>query len=291
MNRRMCSEVSPLAVSSERASRTSPAQWSAMVDFFLDHPEMVTRTFSGLDARQKYNELWKELATSLNSMGYGAKTPDKWIDAFTKWKSKVKAKAQAIRLGLKKTGGGAPLPPLTPIEEKLMGILGWTIVVGDGTPELGLENVSMPSTLSSTPNIVQASKILTMPPLVPLTKSEATPVHVPPLVPVETTPVAVVQSPVLPHTSSQSTLEANFYDPDDQTMTDSVNPAPIDNRENVQKRTATTRNLAKKRKRVGTEVTLSSMHQETLSVLKEISKNIGRLADKQGCNCNCNCLK
>lgn len=65
------------------------------------------------------------------------------LQAFTKWKSKVKSKAQAIRLGIKKTGGGGPLLPLTPIEEKLMGIIGWTIVDGDGTPELGLVSYSI----------------------------------------------------------------------------------------------------------------------------------------------------
>lgn len=76
----MSSQLSPSVLSFNRASRTNPAQWSVMVDFFIAHPEMVTRSFTGLDARQKYQQLWEQLATSLNSMGYGSKTADKWID-------------------------------------------------------------------------------------------------------------------------------------------------------------------------------------------------------------------
>lgn len=33
------------------------------------------------------------------------------------------------------------MPPLLPIEEKLMGIVGWTIVDGDGTIELGFVSI------------------------------------------------------------------------------------------------------------------------------------------------------
>lgn len=42
-----------------------------------------------------------------------------------------------MKININKTGGGGPLPPLTAIEEKLMGIIGWTVVEGDETPELG----------------------------------------------------------------------------------------------------------------------------------------------------------
>nr|CAI5862738.1 unnamed protein product [Callosobruchus analis] len=55
-----------------------------------------------------------------------------------KWKSKVKAKAQNIKLAMNRTGGVGPLPPLTPVEDKLMGIIGWTIIEGDAIPKLGV---------------------------------------------------------------------------------------------------------------------------------------------------------
>lgn len=45
----------------------------------------------------------------------------------------MKVKAQNLKLNISKTGGGGPLLPLSQIEEKLMGIIGWTVVEGDTT--------------------------------------------------------------------------------------------------------------------------------------------------------------
>lgn len=44
---------------------------------------------------------------------------------------------------MNRTGGGGPLPPLLPVEEKLMGIIGWTVVEGDATSELGFVSIFM----------------------------------------------------------------------------------------------------------------------------------------------------
>lgn len=63
-----------------RATKTNPNQWEVLVNFLLEHPEMVTKSFIGLDARQNYKSLWEQVATQLNSMGYGSKTTDKWIE-------------------------------------------------------------------------------------------------------------------------------------------------------------------------------------------------------------------
>lgn len=50
----------------------------------------------------------------------------------------MKLKAQALLCGIKKTGGGGPLPQLTPIEDRLMAIIGWKAVTGDENMEMGL---------------------------------------------------------------------------------------------------------------------------------------------------------
>lgn len=63
-----------------RAPKTNPAQWAVLLDFLMEHPMMVTKTFVGLDARKKYLNLWEEVATQVNSMGYGQKNVEKWID-------------------------------------------------------------------------------------------------------------------------------------------------------------------------------------------------------------------
>lgn len=41
---------------------------------------MVTKTFVGLDGRQNYKNLWDQAAARLNSMGFGCKTTEKWIE-------------------------------------------------------------------------------------------------------------------------------------------------------------------------------------------------------------------
>jgi len=53
----------------------------------------------------------------------------------------VKVKAQNLKLYISKTGGGGPLLPLSQIEEKLMGIIGWTVVEGDTTSELSFVSI------------------------------------------------------------------------------------------------------------------------------------------------------
>lgn len=53
----------------------------------------------------------------------------------------MKVKAQNLKLNISKTGGGGPLLPLSQIEEKLMGIIGWTVVEGDTTSELGFVSI------------------------------------------------------------------------------------------------------------------------------------------------------
>lgn len=67
-------------MSVSRAPKTNQSQWAVLVDFLIDNPEMVTKAFVGLDSRQRYKRLWEEVAIQLNSMGYGTKTAEKWID-------------------------------------------------------------------------------------------------------------------------------------------------------------------------------------------------------------------
>lgn len=54
--------------------KTYSAQWLVLIDFLGEHPEMVTRAFVGLDARENYKKLWTEIASKLNVMGYGIKS-------------------------------------------------------------------------------------------------------------------------------------------------------------------------------------------------------------------------
>lgn len=62
----------------ERRAKTNPLQWSVFLDFAEKHPEIVTKKFTTVGGKQKYNELWKEISTILNSMGFQHKTVEKW---------------------------------------------------------------------------------------------------------------------------------------------------------------------------------------------------------------------
>ncbi|KAG5889327.1 hypothetical protein JTB14_027474 [Gonioctena quinquepunctata] len=55
------------------------------------------------------------------------------------WKSAVRKRARAIKVGEKKTGGGPPEKPLNDLEQKLIDLSGVVVIDGfAGVPELGL---------------------------------------------------------------------------------------------------------------------------------------------------------
>lgn len=63
----------------ERELKTRHEQWSAMIDFLEENPELVTNKFMGHAANAiSQNKKWEILAARLNSMGYGKKSIVKW---------------------------------------------------------------------------------------------------------------------------------------------------------------------------------------------------------------------
>lgn len=63
----------------KRSKKTTLYQYEIMLDFFENHPEMVTGKLTDSFTAQRREELWAELSTLLNSVNYGPqKTPIKW---------------------------------------------------------------------------------------------------------------------------------------------------------------------------------------------------------------------
>lgn len=63
--------------------------------------------------------------------------------AIGRWRSKTKAKASLIRIEGEKTGGGpSKAVPLNETEERLLQVVGWRTVTGDGNVELGMVNIA-----------------------------------------------------------------------------------------------------------------------------------------------------
>ncbi|CAG9773218.1 unnamed protein product [Ceutorhynchus assimilis] len=150
-------------------------------------------TFVGLDARQKYKSLWEQVATQF------------------KWKSKVKVKAQNLKLNMERTGGGGPLPPLLPIEEKLMGIIGWTVVEGDATSELGFGNDAVLDQNSESQD----------PAVIIVDDPQPEPIKMPPLIIIKKSQKLSIprSTPFISAIPSTSTMQENFV-PNTTTHTD-----------------------------------------------------------------------
>ncbi|KAG5870319.1 hypothetical protein JTB14_038402 [Gonioctena quinquepunctata] len=82
---------------------------------------------------------WEQLTKSLNSSGGPQRSTNAWKRIFSDWKSAVRKRARAIKVGEKKTGGGPPEKPLNDLEQKLIDLSGVVVIDGfAGVPELGL---------------------------------------------------------------------------------------------------------------------------------------------------------
>lgn len=67
----------------------------------------------------------------------GTRSGEKWQQAIGRWKSKIKAKAAAFWLEVKRSGDNlVQSPPLTDTEEKLLRLLGWKSMTDNENTEL-----------------------------------------------------------------------------------------------------------------------------------------------------------
>ncbi|CAG9766121.1 unnamed protein product [Ceutorhynchus assimilis] len=126
----------------DRNVRTNVEQWKVIIDYLEQNPILVRSKFENYDCdNRELKKKWDDLATFLNSMGFGSRSVEKWQLAIARWKSKTKAKAAAMKIAIQKTGGGpSKTPQLNPIEERLMCLLDWKSVTGDENIEIGLLN-------------------------------------------------------------------------------------------------------------------------------------------------------
>ncbi|KAG0434237.1 hypothetical protein HPB47_019247 [Ixodes persulcatus] len=122
--------------------RVSSIQLDILISFMEDHPQLA-RACTELTAeftRDRRTLWWAELVRRLNSQGPANKTRAEWQQF---WGAKVrvaKSKAGILNEDGRGTGGGPPRgSPLTPEEERILGILGVDTVQGCGGPVLGLE--------------------------------------------------------------------------------------------------------------------------------------------------------
>ncbi|KAJ8913912.1 hypothetical protein NQ315_005709 [Exocentrus adspersus] len=120
--------------------RVTSQHWEEFLSVAERHPALITSKFNGAQGKAKGNALWTSVATKLNSLGFGEKCVAEWRRAVTDWKSKTKAKASRLRLSSSQTGGGpVDATPLTPLENKLLLLMGKKGFEGDeGVKEMGI---------------------------------------------------------------------------------------------------------------------------------------------------------
>ncbi|KAJ8913401.1 hypothetical protein NQ315_008794 [Exocentrus adspersus] len=119
--------------------RVTTSYWEAFLEAAEINPLLITNKFNGIQGKATGNDIWKSVAQKLNGLGYGVKTVQEWRRAVTDWKCKVKSKASKLRAAAVQTGGGSTeTPPLTPLEEKLLALMGTKCIEGDkAVQELG----------------------------------------------------------------------------------------------------------------------------------------------------------
>ncbi|XP_050497713.1 uncharacterized protein LOC126878857 [Diabrotica virgifera virgifera] len=125
--------------------RVQAVHWEMLLSFCEENPQLITNKFNSSEGRAKAVAMWQTIANRLNSLGYGEKSVEGWRKTLTDWKSKTKAKAATLRRDQGQTGGGSPhLPPLSPLEERILSLMGVTAFMGNETvPELGFGEVEV----------------------------------------------------------------------------------------------------------------------------------------------------
>ncbi|XP_045784523.1 uncharacterized protein LOC123880439 isoform X1 [Maniola jurtina] len=146
--------------------KVSVRQYELLVEFAETHRDIAMGRYAGGPlGNQAARQAWQTLALQLNAVGEGvSKSAEQWRRYWIELKAKIKNKAADSRRMARGTGGGPNrLLPLTPIEERILSIIGKVAVQGlEGVqipldaPTTNMEEEDSPSILGVidiTPNI------------------------------------------------------------------------------------------------------------------------------------------
>ncbi|KAL5242614.1 hypothetical protein ACI65C_010024 [Semiaphis heraclei] len=133
----------------KRQGRRNTQQLEFMVDYLIQHPEVATGKFTMLNAKNKLQGSWEELATHLNNMrnpNQAIKNVKSWKESWRDQKTKTSKKVGALRAARVKTGNKKiDLPPLGDLDKKVFGLMGHDYVEGtecaDSWPEEQENNI------------------------------------------------------------------------------------------------------------------------------------------------------
>ncbi|XP_072941011.1 uncharacterized protein [Epargyreus clarus] len=114
------------------ARKIAQGQLECLVGWMQSNPLVARGAFLNTpQGKQRAGALWEELASRLNAMPVGCtKSAKEWRQYWGDLKCKVKKKGAAIRQHGGGTGGGPPCGILTPLEERILCIIGVQNVTG-----------------------------------------------------------------------------------------------------------------------------------------------------------------
>ncbi|XP_016656236.1 uncharacterized protein LOC107882427 [Acyrthosiphon pisum] len=158
-----------------RKPNTTDRQKKLLVDFMVLHPELVSGKNTSKSTVKQRQKLWESLAEALNSEVGPNKSWSEWRKTWCDLKTNVKGKAGANRKERNKTGGGElDLEVFSEFENKILEMLGPTIVEGHTSVDESAADISFFVPHSSTQSLLSNSNMVLVNEVVPV-ESDDTP--------------------------------------------------------------------------------------------------------------------
>ncbi|KAL0818777.1 hypothetical protein ABMA28_008104 [Loxostege sticticalis] len=106
-------------------------QIEVLLNFLQEHQDLARGLLRDVSGRARTRDLWQDLANNLNACGGTVKTVKQWQRHWLNLKYITRKKLVEMGRHARGTGGGPPSKlRLTPVEEKVMRILGEVSVHG-----------------------------------------------------------------------------------------------------------------------------------------------------------------
>ncbi|XP_037813765.1 uncharacterized protein LOC119604930 [Lucilia sericata] len=133
-----------------RGPRATAAQHAALLSFLENEKGLAEGKFAALHGKEMARKKWEDLANEINKIPGAFKSADQWQIVWRDMKSKASSKFKILRRERAKTGN-KPLSEdfLSPLEERIVGIVGWEYMMG---------NESVPDSFDTTVNLANAQK-------------------------------------------------------------------------------------------------------------------------------------
>ena len=108
----------------KRKQNFTYAECALLVDLVEKNMDTLRGQFSSSITNAKKQELWKTIASRINSLGYEKRTPSEIRDKWRNMTQIAKKTNSGIMYSQRKTGGGPPVKPPSTTTEKIINFLG-----------------------------------------------------------------------------------------------------------------------------------------------------------------------